>query len=312
MTIFGARWEALTLEDVRAFLDDAGPEPLSWEAKGTELSRGEVRVQVCGFANSHDGGYLILGAAETGAGWNLAGVVFPEDPPIWISHVVGDGAVSPYPDGLDTRAWQVTNDRHLAVVKIPPVATPPANTGGRVYERVSGRTIPVREPLRLAALFERGDQARRAAEGRSLRAASSAMQRGPSRPHFSGDHIQFGLGLAAAGHEPDISRRLFSRSFEQLAEESLRLGVDDPLDQWAAVPVIWETAQDRRRLEAGPTHRMGIAWSIEATWDGALGIYSVQGSATPVSTSSWRTGCALRGRQPRRCWVVLLLAARVT
>jgi hypothetical protein len=90
----------LELEHVRRFLADAGPEPLFWEAKGTELSRSEVRLQACGFANSHDGGFLILGVSETNVVWTLDGLAFPSDPTTWISEVVGNGGVNPYPDGL--------------------------------------------------------------------------------------------------------------------------------------------------------------------------------------------------------------------
>ena len=117
--------------------------------------------------------------------WTLDGLAFPSDPTTWISEVVGNGGVNPYPDGLDTRAFRVAGDRLVAVVSIPPVSTPPCNTGGRVYERVSGRTIPVREPLRLAALFERGDQARIAASTRANAAAKSRCCGQPcrTRPH---------------------------------------------------------------------------------------------------------------------------------
>lgn len=62
MTIFGAPLHELTLETLREFMASAEDEPLLWEAKATQISPGEVRKQVCGFANSHDGGYLILGA----------------------------------------------------------------------------------------------------------------------------------------------------------------------------------------------------------------------------------------------------------
>ena len=53
VTIFGVSWAELQVDHVRRFLADAGPEPLLWEAKGTELRADVIRVQVCGFANSH-------------------------------------------------------------------------------------------------------------------------------------------------------------------------------------------------------------------------------------------------------------------
>ena len=308
MTIFGVPWSELRIEHVRRFLQSAGPEPLSWEAKGTELSRNELRVQVCGFANSHDGGYLILGATEANGRWVLDGLEFPADPPTWVTDVIGDHAVLPYPDGLDTKAFSVGDARHVAVVRIPPVATPPCNTGGRVYERVSGRTIPVRDPTRLANLFQQGDEARKRAEASSQRAAISAIQRGPSRPNFDAAHIQFGVGLTATAYDLDIGRRLFSLKFQLLVEETFASAIDDPLGRLRELPLGWETAQDRRRLEAGPTHNFGSAWSIETTWDGAVGLHWIQAlTSTRIDSvvdngvrPAWAAGEAiLRGLAPR-------------
>jgi predicted HTH transcriptional regulator len=65
MTLFGSPLHDLKLEDIQAFLDDADAEPLLWEAKATELRKGGVRKEVCGFANGHQTGYLILGASGT-------------------------------------------------------------------------------------------------------------------------------------------------------------------------------------------------------------------------------------------------------
>jgi hypothetical protein len=76
MTIFGPSWAQLQLPDVEAFLQDAPSEPLEWEAKG-DFDPNSIRRQVCGFANSHNGGYLILGAQRRGDSWTLDGVGFP-------------------------------------------------------------------------------------------------------------------------------------------------------------------------------------------------------------------------------------------
>ena len=73
VTIFGVSWDALSLDAVRGFLVDADDEPLLWEAKGTRIDKNAVRQQVCGFANSHEGGYLILGADRESDGWSLEG-----------------------------------------------------------------------------------------------------------------------------------------------------------------------------------------------------------------------------------------------
>ena len=119
----------------------------------------------------------ILGATEANGRWVLDGLEFPADPPTWVTDVIGDHAVLPYPDGLDTKAFSVGDARHVAVVRIPPVATPPCNTGGRVYERVSGRTIPVRDPTRLAKLFSSKETRRESAR--------RLVRNGPLSPRYS-------------------------------------------------------------------------------------------------------------------------------
>src|SRR5579862_7950671 len=145
MTIFGPTWDDLDLAALERFLSDAEPEPLLWEAKGVQASAGQVRRQVYGFANSHDGGYLIIGASQgDDRTWTLDGVEFPNEPPTWVANVVGNGGVNPYPDGLDTRSFPTVDGGYVAVVRIPPSPTPPCNAHGAVYERVSGRTISVR------------------------------------------------------------------------------------------------------------------------------------------------------------------------
>ena len=215
MTIFGVRWDDLGLADLGRFLADAEPEPLLWEAKGIEVRADEVRRQVCGFANSHEGGYLIIGATQArDRSWSLDGVEFPDEPPTWIGNVVGNRGVNPYPDGLDTRTLPTSGGRHVAVVHVPPTPTPPCNAHGTVYERVSGRTISVREPLRLAQLFARGDQARTEAQSKADVAARWMLIEGRELRQYAPTNIQFGLGLAAAGYLANISARLFGEPFE--------------------------------------------------------------------------------------------------
>ena len=119
----GKSLHELRVDDVRSLLDDTRAEPLHWEAKGVELKPGEVRKQICGFANSHDGGYLILGTHVTGGKWVIDGLSFPDgDPPAWVSNVAR--GVQPYPENLDTHTIPVAEDRLVAVVWIPSTPTP--------------------------------------------------------------------------------------------------------------------------------------------------------------------------------------------
>lgn len=180
MTIFGVPWDELSLAHVQSYLIRADDEPLLWEAKGTKLHPNEVRRQVCAFANSHEGGYLILGAEKAageggGRRWVLDGVQFPDEPPTWITNVVGDleRGVRPRPD-FDVKSWEAPNG-HVAVVRVTPTSTPPCLTNGTVYQRQPGKSETVRDPAILADLFARGDEARRAAQARADRAAQIVL-----------------------------------------------------------------------------------------------------------------------------------------
>ena len=171
----GKELHGLALDDVRELLDDAESEPLHWEAKGIAIKPGEVRRQICGFANSHDGGFLVLGTDVQDGAWVLDGVEFPtDDLPSWVSSVAE--GVQPYPDGLDTQPIRVDDRRRIAVVWVPPTPTPPCNAHGTVYERVSGRTVSVRDPLRLSQLFGRGGSAL-SAFGQAVAKGSSSSRR---------------------------------------------------------------------------------------------------------------------------------------
>ncbi|WP_372517934.1 AlbA family DNA-binding domain-containing protein [Solirubrobacter phytolaccae] len=178
MTIFGAPWSALDLATVSAFLAQADDEPLLWEAKGTKLDKSEVRLQVCAFANSHEGGFLILGAARAsgGAGWTLDGMQFPDEPITWITNVVADPerGVRPRPD-FDVLAWRAQNG-HVAIVRVSPTPTPPCMANGTLYERLPGKSQTVRDPTRLAELFAKGDLARRTTQERADRAALAVLR----------------------------------------------------------------------------------------------------------------------------------------
>jgi hypothetical protein len=281
MTPFGVAWSQLELEHVEAFLEGADDEPLLWEAKGTKVDKREVRAQVCGFANSHEGGYLILGArrGETGD-WVLDGLRVGEEPVTWISDLVTDleRGVRPLPS-FEVRAWPAQNG-HVAVVQVAPTSTPPCITNGTVYERVPGKTPTVRDPMRLAALFARGDQARRNAEGCAERAARHVLELWLDRPFLGAmedsnqvdDPVRYAVGLCATGNQPDIAGRLFQASLVEEIWTELR-------DRPSMLPAGFGTPPEPGHWsQEAMTFRHRRALIVEdvtvvrASWDGAVAV----------------------------------------
>lgn len=270
MTVFGPAWADLELEHVEAFLEqDAEDEPLLWEAKGTKLDRHEIRKQVCGFANSHEGGYLILGAKRQGERWALDPLEFPEEPAPWINKLIRDGGVRPIPD-IDTRPFPAGNGRHVAVVRVDRVASPPCNARGTVYERVSGETIPVRDPQRLADLFARGDQAHRVAEMTAFEAAKSAFYEAGKDSTYEETHVQFAVGLSCIGRANDIGARLFTSVLEERATAGARdLVASGPFSPMVD-PQWGQTRLVARSQSGGFADRAAI---VMAKWDGSVAVY---------------------------------------
>lgn len=160
----GVPWSQLKLADVDAFLAQEPEETLLWEAKSDGRERLGTHViakAVCGFANSERGGYLFIGAQRSGSAYELVGLSQPPaaDLGAWVDQVIRGGAVKPLP-WFEPRAF--TKRRGAVVVAIDPVEQPPCITsGGAVYERTSGRTVPVTDPGELARLFAVGKAARR-------------------------------------------------------------------------------------------------------------------------------------------------------
>lgn len=274
VTIFGVPWSELTLERVASYLDDAEGEPLLWEAKGTRLDAHAVRKEVGAFGNSHDGGYLILGAEQDEA-WELTGCEFPTEPQVWVSQAIHDG-IRPVPP-FDVRAFPV-DERHVAVVRVQPSSVPPCIVRGTVYERVPGAAIPVKAPERLAELFRRGDIAREQAESGARDGARWLMidgvGRGSSIPGAGEDglKVQAAVALAPTGMLPDVSSRLFTRPFEEaLSEAVLALHAGPRLPTAAPPELSWSQdtlAVDLDAIDVARTH-----WRVQASWNGVIGIY---------------------------------------
>jgi predicted HTH transcriptional regulator len=163
LPLFDVPFDRLDVGDLRRFLGEAGDEGLTWEAKADHES-GRLRPQqvhkaACGLANQI-GGYLILGARRDAKGepWQLPGINPRDDEiDVWIGEVLR--RLRPEPRH-QTRAWEVDDDRLVAVVWIDPVDRPPCIApDGRVFQRVSGATVPVEDPVELARLQQRGQAA---------------------------------------------------------------------------------------------------------------------------------------------------------
>jgi hypothetical protein len=268
VTIFGAPWQELELAHVESFLATAGGEPLLWEAKGTDLPRPDsVAKHVCGFANAVEDGYLLLGFERDSDAWKATGLNFPnDDPPVWVSGIVGTLRPSPR---IDVRDWSA-GGRRAAVVRVEPVAEPPCITrGGQVFERVSGATIPVREPADLRRLYARGETATAQAEASALAAAAFAETFEPGEPRY----LVIGLSIAQVGHPPDISARLFAPSFVEHLINTLNAMPAEPLFFEDSRPRGTTAYPQQNAVVATTTGEKRQTWRVRAAWDGSVAAF---------------------------------------
>jgi hypothetical protein len=232
--LFRVPWSRVELDDVRAFLDGAeDDEGVTWEAKADDdelrtrpevedpgrLGKHTIQKAVSALA-SQIGGYLILGARwdKEARRWRLPGFASPEsEAKTWLENVVEN--LRPVPR-FEPRLWHVDGDRWVAVIQVQPVDEPPCMTPlGHIYERVSGKSVRVTDPVLLDRLIRRGRERRAAAQQFAERAAMLAIDPADRRRPWS---VKLALAMAPLGRETDdITSRLFVPSFSKALREAL-------------------------------------------------------------------------------------------
>jgi hypothetical protein len=319
----GVTWEALEEKQLAAFLGQAGDEGLTWEVKGGDEEgswprREQIEKAVGGFANSELGGVLIIGAkrrAKGKPGWDLNGLKPPkeEETELAIAKKIR-GGVRPTPN-FRVKAWPTSEGRKAAIVLVSPVDRPPAITrDGRVFERTSGATEPVRDPAMLARLFAAGERASGNAEAKAELAASRVLASAGSGELDIGDLFRWsdassqqgriGLGVAATSYEPDIGGRLHRRAFAETMEAQARGSLISLRGAGLPKQDTYFAAQRRERLQAriDPGYEVEHArrFFIAAQWDGSVGVASLGGEGDSLSLSeeellvpSWNLACRL-------------------
>jgi len=286
--LFDVPWESVALNDVQALLDESEPEPLVWEAKGQKLPKpDEVRRQIGAFANSSEGGYLILGASDDGDCWKLDGIRFPDgEPPRFVSSCLQHN-IRPRPI-FDVRTWSVGDDAEVAIVRVYPLEAGPCIVGGTVHERVPGAVLRVTDPTRLADLIARG---RRAHLNASQAASEAPGECFPELPEPSAETVEIkhddrqlgplylSVAVASLAPTPDIGSRLFRESTRECMTDLVqRLSADGSPIHPTITPSV---RQDRRVVTASTLQAHRPDWALVALWNGAAAISIRANGAAP-------------------------------
>ena len=273
---------ALTVEHLRAFLAEADEEGVTWEAKadgpadkGKGLRPEHVRNGVCALANQIGGHFIVGAAVRADAGehvWDLVGVgIKDRDSGLWLDRAIR--GLRPVPR-YRHKVFDLAEGRWAAVVEVEPLTQTPCMTSdGQVFERVSSESLRVTDPVRLAALFTRGERARERAETQAARAAQTLHRAG-------GQPVGVGvtLGLAAASYEDDIGSRLFHSRFRDQLDEAFEQRLFTELSQHRPHP-----SQSRHAIRQSYVQRAygfnstgkpfsEVTWRVRAQWDGGVAI----------------------------------------
>lgn len=179
------------------------------------------------------------------------------------------------------KTWPRDGQKVAAVVQVEPVAEPPCMTpNGRVYERVTGETLPVEDPLLLDKLFRRGEEARSRVAQLAPRAADRALE---SSGWSFQRSVGLGVGIAAVGRETDdVASRLFTEGTRGAMTEAV----------WEMLARLRPAGQpdDVGRQQRQDSHAVALhfeeqktfglnhaveattrsTWLVQANWDGTV------------------------------------------
>ena len=302
--VFGCALAELTYETLKELVEGhVGSEPLVWEAKGPELVEKKrtqgLRKAVSAFANSVDGGFVLIGVENAGTERQVAlkatGAVFPDDEPgRWVSNALGTYQLRPRP-WFDVQQIAAPGDegRQIAVVWVPPIDAPPCIADGAVYERAVGVSAPVQDPNRLAALYQRGEARRGIAKATAEREyaqmhndASVEVQVGTSGPYAC-------VCVAPLQPAPALQERLFTRETYDAVEQRLKaVGAGGSI---LAAEVTVTHAQ--HALNGHLTRRSGRSLAARArigsTGYVAVAAQGLGGTQTESLLWTWQLACEL-------------------
>ena len=201
----------VTTRMVETFLEGQSAETLYWEAKADApdpLPKAKIVRAVCAFANSRDGGYVIVGAKETSTGvFTLPGLTVTRlgrsSLVDWLDRIIEDGFQS-----LPKPFIQPLQGRTAAVIAVEPIENPPCVTkDGGVYIRTSGSSDPVTDQRELTRLFDEG-------RARKSREAISAVDALLNRAVILHNRLQLPL--------PDEDRDPLNAEFDEWIKDVSR------------------------------------------------------------------------------------------
>ena len=149
ISINGKKWDKLRLKDVETFLKEVDDDETFFiEYKTEDIRNEQVTKEIAAFANSF-GGYLFLGVDNTK---NIVGCSLEKWSELKINTVICNG-ISPMPQ-FEIKKFKLNNSKLLFVIRVEEGKMPPyINNSGKVYQRVSSSSSPIKDANTLNNLY---------------------------------------------------------------------------------------------------------------------------------------------------------------
>jgi len=142
--INNTNWEDLTISDIKMFLEHVDAESIFFDYKGDAVGNNKITKEVCAFANTY-GGYLLIGVKDDGT---IEGCTTWTEERV---HNVARDTISPTPI-IDIKKFR-TDKNYILVARVEEGEQPPYITNtGKIYERLSSGSYPVKDSMKLEAL----------------------------------------------------------------------------------------------------------------------------------------------------------------
>lgn len=149
------QWNKLRLTDIQKLLEQDDDETFFFEYKNDDVTPKKVIEEISAFANTY-GGYILLGIDDNK---NISGCTKWTEQRI---HTTIHDSITPIPN-FDIKKFKTKDNAIIFVIRIEEGTTPPYITNtGKVYERVSSGSFPIKDSTKLSQLYyKREDQYRK-------------------------------------------------------------------------------------------------------------------------------------------------------
>lgn len=208
ININGKQWDKIKKEDVEALLENDDDETFFFEYKNDDIDTKKFIKEVSAFANTY-GGYIIIGVEDNK---KISGCIKWNEQKI---HITLHDCITPIPN-FDVKKLKMNEDKIIYIIKIEEGSNPPYITNmGKIYERVSSGSFPIKESSKLIQLYyKREDQNRKIKNKIEI----DEISNGSNLPANLCGYLDIGFSIIS-NDSKKLQKKLFNISLEKISEK---------------------------------------------------------------------------------------------